>query len=110
MRVLVFLAACATAPSHPANEAMSLGAWCHEAGRAMCKALADKCFNGMDGVADGCNETVEAPCLAGRARDSSSGRTWGELDQCVAQMRSLTCEGLGAGMGSGSLAQSCAAR
>jgi hypothetical protein len=76
----------------------------------MCKSLADRCFNGMSAVADGCNDSIEAPCLAGRARDASAGRTYAELDQCIAQIRSLSCEGLGAGIGSGALSQYCSAR
>jgi len=51
VRLILLLAACATTPSHPANEPASLGAWCHEVGAAMCRALADRCFDGMSGVA-----------------------------------------------------------
>jgi hypothetical protein len=112
MRLLILLCAvagCATVPAHVSTDPVPLGDWCREAGNAMCTSLADRCFNGMRGVAEGCNEQMSGNCLGGRSAATGSGRSWGELDQCVAQIRGLTCEGLGAGLGSGSLAQTCAA-
>jgi hypothetical protein len=110
VRLILLVAACATAPSHPAGDPVPLGTWCQQAGAAMCKSFADRCFNGLSAVAEGCNETFESSCLAGRPRDAATGRNYGELDQCVARIRSLSCEGLGAGIGSGALAQTCSVR
>lgn len=108
--LLLLTSGCATVPQHAASDPASLGTWCGQVGAAMCRALADRCFSGMSGVAEGCNDTIVGPCLAGRAAETPSGRSFGELDQCVAQIRSLSCEGLGAGLGSGALAQPCSAR
>jgi hypothetical protein len=105
-----FLFACASAPRRSPTDAVPIGEWCQQVGDAFCKAMADRCFGGMSSVADGCRDTFKPSCLAGRAEDGASGRTGGDLDRCVASMRPLTCEGLGAGIGSGSLATFCAVR
>ncbi len=108
--LMVLLAGCATAPQHAATDPATLGDWCDHVGTAMCTAMADRCFNGMAGFADGCRDSARPACLAGRSPDSSSGRTWGDLEHCRSTLSSLTCEGLGASVGSGQLSTQCAAR
>ena len=103
--VLLLLAGCgAPIAAHNDNEAATLGAWCDEICAGMCTAMADACFSGNNSFANGCRETCAPGCLASRSRDASSGRTWGEAKQCLAKLKALSCEGLGAGIGSGSLA------
>jgi hypothetical protein len=105
---VLLLAACGSSPPpHPDNEAATLGGWCDEIGAAMCVAMADACFSGNSSVANGCKETFGPNCVGGRAAEQPSGRTWGEAKICIAKLKSLSCEGLGAGIGSGSLAQYC---
>jgi hypothetical protein len=108
--VLSLVGACASVPKHASSDPVPVGEWCDQVGAAFCKATADRCFNGMNGVADGCRDTFKPSCLAGRAADGPSGRTGADLDHCVAALKPLTCEGLGAGIGSGSLGTVCSVR
>jgi hypothetical protein len=102
--------ACASAPRRSPTEAVPIGEWCQQVGNAFCGAMADRCFGCMNGVADGCRDTFRPSCLAGRAESGPSGRTGADLDRCIAAIRPLTCEGLGAGIGSGELATHCSIR
>jgi hypothetical protein len=107
--LLALLAGCATVPKRPPTEPASLGDWCDQLGNAVCTAMADRCFGGMSGVADGCRQSFPAACLAGRAPTTPSGRTWGDVDNCRTTIRQQSCEGLGATIGSGQFSAQCSA-
>jgi len=108
--VVLFVAACgATAPSVRPDGTVTLGDWCRETTREMCATLARQCFAGLGGVEEGCRDTAVSSCLAGRDAQMSSGRRADELTRCTSTIRAQSCEGLGAGIGSGALATTCAA-
>jgi hypothetical protein len=104
--LLVVVAGCASAPkpvpTTPSGE-VTLGAWCDRVSSGMCDALAGQCFGGNRDVAGGCVDSARSGCVSGRDPSMASGRTVGQLDQCLSQLRGLSCEGLGAGLGSGAL-------
>jgi hypothetical protein len=102
------LTACATVPKHAGTDPVTVGAWCDDVGAVNCKAMADRCFGGLSGVAEGCRDSFRTTCLAGRASDTPAGRTYDELRRCTDYVASLSCEGLGAAVGSGTLSQLCA--
>jgi hypothetical protein len=114
MRVLLFatllLGACGATQHPQASGPVPLDAWCRELGATYCSAIADRCLGGMAGAADGCRDSFLSSCLAGRAPATPSGRDHGELSQCVARVRGLTCEGLGAAMADPAFAAACAAK
>jgi hypothetical protein len=110
--VVMLLVGCASAPrAVPTTSSgeVTLGGWCERVSSAMCDALAGQCFGGNRDVAGGCVDSARSGCLAGRDPSMSSGRTVAQLDGCVGQLRGLSCEGLGAGLGSGALS-TCAAQ
>ena len=106
----LLLIACSSVPKRASTDPIPLGEWCKQVGAAFCKATADRCFNGMSGVSDGCRDTFEPSCIAGRVAEGPSGRTGGDLDHCIAALAPLSCEGLGAGIGSGDLGTLCSVR
>jgi len=98
--------------SPPANPQapVALGEWCSQVTGKMCQLTADRCFNGMAGVVDGCLDTASKGCLAGRDPAMPSGRNAGELHSCLSFLEPLSCPDLGAAMGSGEGAARCSAR
>jgi hypothetical protein len=107
---LLCFAACATVPKRAPADPVPLGAWCDDVGRHMCKSVGNRCFGGMSGFAQGCLESFQPNCLAGRDANAASGRTQSDLDRCLQHIDSLSCEGLGASVGSGALGEHCAVR
>jgi len=106
---MLCLGACAATPRRADTDPVSLGDWCQRIGQATCGAMADKCFGGMSGFAGGCRDSFGPGCLAGRAASDPSGRSFGELSRCLQSLAALSCEGLGASVGSGSYGALCAA-
>jgi hypothetical protein len=107
------LGACATAPPKPvpttASGDVTLAGWCERVSAELCAAMSKQCFGGNSSVEAGCTDTATSSCVAGRNGSASSGHPLAELDTCVAKLRSLSCEGLGAGLSSGDLT-GCQAR
>lgn len=95
--------ACSGTQVRDSNAPISLGDWCKTVSSKVCDLTAKACFNGMSGVADGCKDTAIPGCLAGRDPQMPSGRTGADLNACMAKLAPLTCQALGAGMGSGEL-------
>jgi len=96
---LALVGACASAPKPvptTASGEVALAGWCDRVSTEMCNAMAWQCFGGNRDVAAGCVDSAKSGCVAGWDPQMASGRTVAELDQCTAQLRSLSCEGLGA--------------
>ena len=88
---------------------VSLGDWCKEVNSKLCNSVAQSCFKGMSGFADGCLQSAMPSCLAGRDGHSPSGRTKGDLANCISGIQPLSCKELGKGLGSGKMAELCGA-
>jgi hypothetical protein len=104
--LLLLVAGCASAPRPvptTASGEVTLSGWCDRVSTEMCGAMANQCFQGNRDVAAGCIDSARTGCVAGRDPAMSSGRTTTDLEHCTTQLRSLSCEGLGAGLGSGAL-------
>jgi hypothetical protein len=107
--IVLLLAGCASGPratpaATTASGEVTLGAWCARLSDEMCRALARACFGGNRDVQAGCVDSARVSCLAGRPSSLGAGRRPADLDGCIAALRGLSCEGLGAGIGSGALA------
>jgi hypothetical protein len=112
---LLALLGCGGATPRSGPEPVPLGTWCEEASAMLCEAIADECFGGAGGFAEGCTESSLPGCLAGRDASSASGRTYDDLAACHASLRPMSCEELGYATGtglagSGPIADHCAAR
>lgn len=114
LAICLFLAACATAPRPlppptTASGEVPLGYWCDRLSDEMCGAMARACFGGNGDFKAGCVDQSRVTCLAGRDPNPGAGRTPADLEACSSALEGLSCEGLGAGIGSGALAV-CQAR
>lgn len=113
-RLLLFVvftvAACAAPLKHVGSDPVTIGDWCGEVGRKLCDTMAARCMNNLAGFADGCRDSFAPACAAGRDGGAGAGRTYDELHACVAHLDGLSCEGLGAGVGSGELHEKCGVR
>lgn len=114
LAICLFLAACATAPRPlppptTASGEVPLGYWCDRLSDEMCGAMARACFGGNGDFKAGCVDNSRVTCLAGRDPNPGAGRTPADLEACSSALEGLSCEGLGAGIGSGALAV-CQAR
>lgn len=106
---LTTLFGCSGAQVRDAKAQVSLGEWCQQVSGKLCELTGSRCFGGIAGVADGCRNTAVPSCLAGRDPALPSGRQGADLDRCLAALAPLSCEQLGAGLGSGQLATFCSA-
>ncbi len=108
--VMLVAVGCAAPLKHVGTDPVTIGDWCGEVGRTLCDSMASRCMNNLAGFADGCRDSFAPACAAGRPTDAPAGRTYDELHACVAHLDGLSCEGLGAGVGSGELKDRCGVR
>ena len=99
------------APALPApGQAVYLGEWCQQVCRKFCNATASRCFPGMAGFEEGCQQSALQSCLAGRSLATPSGRTGADLASCLDYLDGVSCRDLGAALTNPVGAKLCAAR
>jgi hypothetical protein len=89
---------------------VALGDWCSMAASQACEQFESACFGGGrlgNAFLTECGESARKSCQTGRDGDTQSGRTVGQLKNCLAYIDSLSCEALGASIASGEMAHRC---
>lgn len=74
---------------------MPLGEWCEVMMDAVCSTMETACFEGLDGVRDGCMSSGVDGCLAGRDPATSVDRSYDALNRCTTTVNELECRALG---------------
>jgi hypothetical protein len=78
----------------PATTPVTIDEWCSSVTAKLCERTAETCHKGSMDFANGCKDKGTATCNAGREPSTPSGRTHGELEQCLAKLAPLSCEEL----------------
>lgn len=94
--VLTALSASACVARRTGPDPVPAGEWCDAFGDTMCNWVFDNCTQGaaFPPAAD-CGQRYAVPCLNGRPRGRSTGRSYDELNRCVDYLTELNCQQLG---------------
>lgn len=88
------IAGCSSTPVRDTKAPVSIDGWCTAVTNKLCDLTAKACHGGSMDFANSCKDNGIANCNAGRDPNTPSGRTTGDLDQCLAKLEPLSCQDL----------------